>query len=68
MRISLGTITDKIESNLHKNTIKFLDSPSGDMTWMPLFLRSRTDVIYSGYDLIPQNIEMSKSNFSKGKI
>ena len=24
MRILLGTITDKIESNLHKNTIKFL--------------------------------------------
>ena len=28
--------------------IFFIDCPSGDMTWMPLFLRSRTDVIYSG--------------------
>ncbi|XP_023324800.1 uncharacterized protein LOC111698647 [Eurytemora carolleeae] len=65
MRKSLETITNQLKKDLGKETIRFLDCPSGDMTWMPLFLRSRTDVIYSGYDLIPANIDMSKANFSK---
>ncbi|XP_023347111.1 uncharacterized protein LOC111715933 [Eurytemora carolleeae] len=65
MRKSLETITNQLKKDLAKEAIRFLDCPSGDMTWMPLFLRSRTDVIYSGYDLIPANIEMSKANFSK---
>jgi len=64
MRLSLASIVDKLKHELNKNTINFLDSPSGDMTWMPIFLGTRTDVKYTGYDLIPQNIEYSKRNFA----
>ena len=40
------------------------DSSCGDMTWMPTFLRSRSDVEYTGYDLIPVNIENAKAKFA----
>ena len=40
-----------------------LDSSCGDMTWMPSFLHSRTDVEYTGYDLLPVNIEHAKEAF-----
>ena len=33
------------------------------MTWIPTFLRSRTDVDYTGYDLIPINIKAAKEKF-----
>ena len=45
------------------NHILFQDCPCGDMTWMPVFLRNRSDVEYTGYDLIPQNIENNIRKF-----
>ena len=33
------------------------------MTWMPEFLRKHSDVDYTGYDLIPQNIQKNKESF-----
>jgi len=64
MRLSLATIIEKLKLELNKGTINFLDSPSGDMTWMPILLQSRTDVKYTGYDLIPQNILLSNTKFA----
>lgn len=64
MRKGLMTIADILKQHEKLETIKFLDCPSGDMGWMPKFLRNRSDIEYSGYDLIPQNIEFSKKNFS----
>lgn len=66
-RKGLMTITDVIKQYEGLNTIKFLDSPSGDMGWMPTFLRKRSDIEYTGYDLIPQNIEFSLKNFTAEK-
>jgi len=67
MREGLMTISDFIKKQEKLDTIKFLDSPSGDMSWMPKFLKKRSDIEYTGYDLIPQNIEVSKKNFSAEK-
>ena len=41
-----------------------LDSSCGDLTWMPTFLSGRTDVFYTGFDLLPENIENHKKNFT----
>ena len=34
------------------------------MNWMPTFLRDRTDVDYTGYDLLPINIDSARENFA----
>lgn len=64
MRESLATIIDRLKILLNKRKIRVLDAPCGDMTWMSVFLSERKDVIYSGYDIIPQNIENAKEKYS----
>eukprot|EP00092_Neocalanus_flemingeri_P094797 GFUD01120570.1.p1 GENE.GFUD01120570.1~~GFUD01120570.1.p1 ORF type:complete len:155 (+),score=54.70 GFUD01120570.1:28-465(+) len=34
------------------------------MTWMPTFLGNRTDVDYTGYDIVPASIENHKEKFA----
>ena len=60
----LHSITDKLKENLNKDKIRFLDSSCGDMFWMPDFLNSRSDIIFTGYDLDKGNIESNKKKFS----
>lgn len=64
MRLTLGTVVEYLKQTLKKDTIRLLDAPCGDMTWMSVFLKERNDVEYTGYDIIPQNIAMNKANFS----
>ena len=33
------------------------------MTWMPTFLRGRADIEYTGYDLLPVNIDAAREMF-----
>ena len=40
-----------------------LDSSCGDMTWMPSFLSSRSDVDYTGYDIVEANIKNHREKF-----
>lgn len=40
-----------------------LDSSCGDMTWMPSFLTSRSDVEYTGYDIVEANINNHREKF-----
>ena len=40
-----------------------LDSSCGDMTWMPSFLSSRSDVEYTGYDIVEANINNHREKF-----
>ena len=40
-----------------------LDSSCGDMTWMPSFLSSRSDVEYTGYDIVEANIKNHREKF-----
>ena len=40
-----------------------LDSSCGDMTWMPSFLSSRSDVEYTGYDIVEENIKNHREKF-----
>ena len=60
----LHSITDKLKLALNKDTIRFLDSSCGDMFWMPEFLTSRPDVLFTRYDLDEGNIESNKKKFS----
>ena len=60
----LHSITDKLKEILKKDKIRFLDSSCGDMFWMPEFLTSRSDVIFTGYDLDQGNIDSHRKKFS----
>ena len=60
----LNSITDKLKEILKKDEIKFLDSSCGDMFWMPEFLASRSDVIFTGYGLDEGNVESNRKKFS----
>ena len=60
----LHSITDKLKQILKKDEIWFLDSSCGDMFWMPEFLNSRSDVIFTGYDLDEGNIKSNRKKFS----
>ena len=42
-----------------------LDSSCGDMTWMSSFLSSRSDVVFSGFDIVKQNIQNHQKRFRK---
>ena len=44
---------------------RILDSSCGDMTWMPIFLRGRKDVDFTGFDIVPENIENHRKNFKE---
>ena len=54
-----------ISKNPSVHTVKIpSDSSCGDLTWMPTFLRSRRDVVYTGYDLLPVNIHNAKLRYT----
>jgi len=62
-RSGLGSVVDYLKAELGKDRISILDASCGDMNWMPTFLRSRSDVEYTGYDLLPVNIDSARSRF-----
>ena len=35
------------------------------MTWMPSFLENRTDMVFTGYDIVEANVENHKKRFAK---
>ena len=69
-RIKFHLKKDKIRSKfiIFKRIItviysSVLDSSCGDMTWMPSFLSSRSDVLYTGYDIVEENIKNHREKF-----
>ena len=47
----------------HINFFRILDSSCGDMTWMPTFLEGRNDIIFTGFDIVPENIQQHRNMF-----
>ena len=79
MKAALGVVIDRLKIHLKKDKIRLkyivfiiivflicysvLDSSCGDMTWMPSFLSSRSDVEYTGYDIVEANINNHREKF-----
>ena len=79
MKAALGVVIDRLKIHLKKDKIRLkyivfiiivflicysvLDSSCGDMTWMPSFLTSRSDVVYTGYDIVEANINNHREKF-----
>lgn len=60
----LHIMIDKLKQDLNKTQIKILDLPCGDLQWMSHFLATRSDVHYTGMDIVPALIEKHKKNYS----
>ena len=57
MKHILGRVIDHVKAELGQDTVTLLDSSCGDMNWMPRFLDTRTDVVFTGYDITVSNID-----------
>ena len=59
----LHTIIEKLKIHLKKDVISFGDIPCGDLQWMSYFLKTRSDVKYTGIDIVPQLIERHRDTY-----
>ena len=57
VRKTLDVIINVIKDNLGKERIRVLDMPCGDMVWMRHYLDQRTDVDYTGMDIVGSLID-----------
>ena len=60
---SLHTIISQLKRELGVDRIRLLDVPCGDMVWMSQFLRTRDDVHYTGFDIVPDLISRHRTNY-----
>ena len=67
MRVALERVVEDIKYALNKNVIRIIDIPCGDMTWMPSFLGNRTDIEYTGVDIVPDLIVKHANQFAMHK-
>jgi len=61
---ALHVIVGQLKQHLGVDRIRLLDVPCGDLQWMSRFLQSRTDVEYTGVDIIGDVIEHHRKTFS----
>ena len=63
IRRLLAVVIDQLKVILHVDRIRMLDIPCGDMAWMPVFLSGRSDVDYTGMDIVPAIIDSHREYF-----
>lgn len=54
---------DRMKTNMNKTVIKILDLPCGDLQYMSHFLKTRTDIDYTGADIVPELIAKHRENY-----
>jgi len=59
----LHSVITYTKSVLHKSTVSVLDVPCGDLQWMPYVLDARSDVQYTGADIVPDIIAHHRKKF-----
>jgi len=62
--VGLGVIIDELKRYLGTERVRLLDVPCGDLQWMSRFLESRSDVDYTGVDIVSSVIEHHRSTFA----
>ena len=64
IRGTLECLIDVIKHTLNKKTLRFLDIPCGDMQWMSRFLDGRSDIRYTGMDIVHDLIAHHVTTYS----
>ena len=59
----LHTVIEKLKRHLNKDIISIADVPCGDLQWMSHFLKTRSDVKYTGIDIVPTLIERHTNTY-----
>ena len=57
---------DRLKREFNKTSIKILDLPCGDLQYMSYFLLTRSDIDYTGADIVPELIAKHTKRY-KGK-
>ena len=60
----LHVIIDELKRYLDTERVRLLDVPCGDLQWMRRFLETRSDVDYTGVDIVSKVIEHHRSTFA----
>ena len=63
----LHTIINELKTQLNKTSIKILDLPCGDLQYMSYFLETRTDINYTGADIVPALIAKHTERYKGNK-
>jgi len=63
----LHSVISHMRSHLQKSTVSLLDVPCGDMQWMPYVLDARSDLLYTGADIVPDLIAHNRKKFKRLK-
>ena len=50
----LSSVIAYIKKQLDITRVRILDAPCGDMTWMQHLLKTRNDIDYTGFDIVPE--------------
>ena len=64
VRQTLDCVINDIKYALNKKVLRLLDIPCGDLRWMSVFLSNRTDIEYTGMDIVPDIIEHHTKTYS----
>ena len=64
MPAALHVIVGQLKQYLGVDRVRLLDVPCGDLQWMGRFLQSRTDVEYTGMDIVGEVIDHHRKMFS----
>jgi hypothetical protein len=64
IREILDHVISYIKKQTGKSRITLLDAPCGDMMWMSRFLANRSDVEYTGVDIVPDLINSHKVTYA----
>jgi len=60
----LHVIISELKRYLGTERVRLLDVPCGDLQWMSRFLQTRSDVDYTGVDIVSSIIEHHRSTFA----
>ena len=63
----LHTMIDRLKIQLNKTSIKILDLPCGDLQYMSYFLETRSDIDYTGADIVPALIAKHTERYIRNK-
>jgi len=61
----LHSVISHVGSYLDKSMVSVLDAACGDMQWMPYVLDARSDVLYTGADIVPDIIAHHRKKFQR---
>ena len=64
MTAALHVIIGELKRYLGTERIRLLDVPCGDLQWMSRFLQTRSDIDYTGIDIVSNVIEHHRSMFA----